>query len=169
MTKVVNEPSRKPTLVTAFVKSRLKRLTRCDDVWEADFQALPKPIMQNETHYLGMVVADQDVSLLADLPVHGRPTVNDLATLLADSQVHGKPSVNDLATVLSYAMRRPLDGDAHQSKVVSLRYPRRLWKPSRLARWQAGRGMTYFLNNRIVTRTDESSMAFRACGSPARR
>ncbi len=86
----------------AFVKSRLKRLTRCDDVWEADFQALPKPVTQNETHYLGMVVTE-GASLLADLPVHGRPTVNDLATLLAN------------------AMRRPLDGNARRPKLVRLR------------------------------------------------
>ncbi len=86
----------------AFVKGRLKRLTRCDDVWEADFQALPKPVTQNETHYLGMVVTE-GASLLADLPVHGRPTVNDLATLLAN------------------AMRRPLDGNARRPRLVRLR------------------------------------------------
>src|SRR4051794_35099263 len=79
---------------TAFVKGRLKRLPQGEDAWEADFQALPRPIDQSVTHYLGMVVGDEDGSLLADLPVHGRPSVNDLATLLA------------------HAMRRPLDGDA---------------------------------------------------------
>src|SRR3954465_14146282 len=78
----------------AFVKSRLKRLPQVDETWEADFQALPKPIMQTETHYLGMVVTKKGGSLLADLPVHARPSVNDLATLLA------------------HAMRRPLDGIA---------------------------------------------------------
>ena len=66
----------------AFVKSRLKRLPQVDEVWEADFEALPKPIMQTETHYLGMVVTKKGGTLLADLTVHGRPTVNDLATLL---------------------------------------------------------------------------------------
>ena len=86
----------------AFVKSRLKRLPAGDDVWEADFQALPKPSMQNLTHYLGVVVA-QEGNLLADLPVHGRPTVNDLATLLAN------------------AMRRPLDGNARRPKLLRLR------------------------------------------------
>ena len=83
----------------AFVKSRLKRLPQVDETWEADFQALPKPIMQNETHYLGMVVAKKGGSLLADTTVHGRPSVNDLATLLAN------------------AMRRPLDGDARRPKL----------------------------------------------------
>ena len=32
----------------AFVKSRLKRLPQVDEVWEADFEALPKPIMQRK-------------------------------------------------------------------------------------------------------------------------
>ncbi len=40
--------------------------------------------MQGETHYLGMVVTEGG-SLLADLPVHGGPSVNDLATLLANA------------------------------------------------------------------------------------
>jgi len=87
----------------AFVKSHLKRLPQSDDAWETDFQALPKPMMQSETHYLGMVVTKQDGSLLADLPVHGRPSVNDLAMLLA------------------HAMRRPLDGNARRPKLVYLR------------------------------------------------
>jgi hypothetical protein len=87
----------------AFVKSRLNRLPQVDEVWEADFQALPKPIMQNETHYLGMVVEKKDGWLLTDLPVERRPSVNDLATLLA------------------HAMRRPLGGSARRPKLVRLR------------------------------------------------
>ena len=87
----------------AFVKSRLKRLPQVDEVWEADFEALPKPIMQTETHYLGVVVTKKGGTLLADLTVHGRPTVNDLATLLA------------------HAMQRPLTGDAHRPKLIRLR------------------------------------------------
>ena len=87
----------------AFVKSRLKRLPQVDEVWEADFEALPKPIMQTETHYLGMVVTKKGGTLLADLTVHGRPTVNDLATLLA------------------HAMQRPLTGNAHRPKLIRLR------------------------------------------------
>src|SRR3954451_3637594 len=71
----------------AFVKSRLKPLPQVDETWEADFQALPKPVMQNQTHYLGMVVTAK-------------------GSLLADSLVHGRPTVNDLATVLAHAMRR---------------------------------------------------------------
>jgi len=87
----------------AFVKTRLKRLRQCDETWEADFEALPKPIMQNETHYLGMVVARKGGSILAA------------------SQVHGRPSVNDLATLLAHAMKRPFDGDARRPRLVRLR------------------------------------------------
>ena len=87
----------------AFVKGRLKRLPQGDETWEADFQALPKPIEQAQTHYLGMVVTAKD------------------GTLLAETTVHGRPSVNDLATVLAHAMRRPLDGDARRPRLVHLR------------------------------------------------
>lgn len=87
----------------AFVKSRLKRLPQEDDTWEADFQALPQPIMKSKTEYLGMVIEKQDGWFLANLTVHGRPSVNDLATLLA------------------HAMRRPLAGNAHRPKVIRLR------------------------------------------------
>ena len=93
----------------AFVKSRLKRLPQVDETWEADFQGLPQPMAQNQTHYLGMVVTKKGGSLLADLTVHGRASVNDLATLLAN------------------AMRRPLDGDARRPKLVRLRGQRR-WR-----------------------------------------
>jgi hypothetical protein len=87
----------------AFVKSRLERLLQGDDTWEADFEALPQPMTQDQTHYLGMVVTKKDGSLLADVTVHGRPSVNDLATLLAN------------------AMRRPLDGNPRRPKLVRLR------------------------------------------------
>ena len=40
-----------------FDKARLKRLRQEEDSWEADFRALPKPMMQNETHYLGLVIS----------------------------------------------------------------------------------------------------------------
>jgi hypothetical protein len=86
----------------AFVKGRFKRLRQEDETWEADFQALPKPVMQSQTHYLGMVV-DPDGSFLADSHVDGRPTVNDMATLLAN------------------AMRRPLTGKAHRPRCIHVR------------------------------------------------
>ncbi len=86
----------------AFMKGRFKRLRQEDETWEADFQALPKPITQSQTHYRGMVVAP-DGSLLADSHVEGRPTVNDMATLLAQ------------------AMRRPLTGKAHRPRRIHVR------------------------------------------------
>jgi hypothetical protein len=88
---------------SAFIKNRLKRLPQGDDTWEADFQALPKPMMQTETHYLGMVVKKKGGSLLADMTLHGRPSAKDLATLLAN------------------AMSRPLDGNARRPKLVHVR------------------------------------------------
>lgn len=87
----------------AFVKSRLKRLPQADETWEADFRALPKPIEQTQTHYLGRVVTGND------------------GWLLAETTVHGRPSVNDLATIPAHAMRRPLDEDARQPRLVHLR------------------------------------------------
>lgn len=86
----------------AFVKSALKRLHQEDETWEADFQALPKPITQSRTDYRGMVVAP-DGSTLADSKVEGRATVNDMATLLAQ------------------AMRRPLAGKAHRPQRIHVR------------------------------------------------
>jgi len=86
----------------AFVKGRFKRLRQEDETWEADFQALPKPITQSQTHYLGMVV-DPDGSFLADSHVEGRPTVNDMATVLAQ------------------AMRRPLTGKGHRPRRLHVR------------------------------------------------
>src|SRR5262249_62360100 len=88
---------------TFFVKSRLKRLPQEDESWEADFRALPKPMMQNETHYLGMVVTQPHGFYLAELEVEGRPSVNDLATLLA------------------HAMQRPFTEGAHRPSRIHVR------------------------------------------------
>lgn len=52
----------------AFVKSRLKRLRQEDETWEADFRALPKPMMQRETHYLGLVVKKRGSSRRCSKP-----------------------------------------------------------------------------------------------------
>jgi hypothetical protein len=87
----------------AFDKARLKRLRQEDDTWEADFRALPKPIMQSETHYLGLVVTKQGGSVLAETKVEGRPSANDLAALL------GK------------AMRQPLTDGAHRPRRIHFR------------------------------------------------
>jgi len=86
----------------AFVKSRLKRLHQENETWEADFRALPKPIMQSRTDYLGMVV-----------PPDG--------SFLANSQVEGRPTVNNMATLLAHAMRRPLAGKAHRPRRIHVR------------------------------------------------
>jgi Domain of unknown function (DUF6930) len=99
---VAREEKLKLSKGTAFVKARLKRLRQEDETWEADFQALPKPITQTQTHYLGMVVGP-DGSFLAESYVEGRPTVNDMATLLAQ------------------AMRRPLTGKAHKPRRLHVR------------------------------------------------
>jgi hypothetical protein len=87
---------------SAFVKGRLKRLRQEDETWEADFQALPRPITQSQTHYLGMVVAPD-------------------ASFLADSHVEGRPTINDMATLLAHAMRRPLTGKAHRPRRIHVR------------------------------------------------
>jgi hypothetical protein len=87
----------------AFVKGRLKRLPQEDENWEADFRALPKPLSQNETYYLGLVVVRGDGSVLAE------------------EQVEHTPDVNDLATLLAHAMRRPLAGRGHRPKRVRVR------------------------------------------------
>src|SRR5260370_14761277 len=96
---------------SAFVKSRLKRLRQADDTWEADLRALPKPKMQNETHYLGLVVTQPD------------------GYLLADAQVEGRPSANDLATLLAHAMRRPLTEGAHRPRSLQVRSHRQRQQP----------------------------------------
>src|SRR5262249_53088151 len=74
-----------------------------DETWEAGFQALPKPMMQTETHYLGLVITKRGDSILAETQVEGRPTVNDMATLLAN------------------AMRRPLTGKPHRPRRLQVR------------------------------------------------
>jgi hypothetical protein len=88
---------------SVFVKSRLKRLRQEDESWEADFRALPKPMMQTETHYLGMVVSKRGGSLLTDMKVEGRASANDLTTLLVK------------------AMRQPLTEGAHRPRRLYVR------------------------------------------------
>src|SRR5271165_6957457 len=87
-----------------FVKSRLKRLAQEDETWEADFRALPKRIMQTETHYLGLVLTRRHGFLLTYHEVERAPTVNDLARLLAE------------------AMRRPgTEEGPHRPRCIHLR------------------------------------------------
>lgn len=87
----------------AFVKSQLKRLRQEDETWEADFRALPKPMMQSATHYVGMVLSQPDGFLLAETEINQSPTVNDLATLVA------------------HAMKRPLVEGQHRPSRILLR------------------------------------------------
>jgi hypothetical protein len=88
---------------SVFNKSRLKRLRQQDETWEADFRALPKPMLQRETHYVGLVVAKRGGSVLAATQVAGRPAVNDLAALLAR------------------AMKRPRMEQAHRPRRLQVR------------------------------------------------
>lgn len=87
----------------AFVKSHLRRLHQEDETWEADFRALPKPIAQGGTHYLGVVVTNP----------HG--------FLLAQAEVERTPTVNDLATLLAHAMQRPFVEGSHRPRRILLR------------------------------------------------
>ena len=53
----IEHPRLKLGKSAAFVKTKIKRLPREDESWEADFRALPRPAGQTDTHYLGLVVA----------------------------------------------------------------------------------------------------------------
>jgi hypothetical protein len=88
---------------SAFSKGAFGRLRRANDTWEADFRALPTPMTQSETRYLGIVVSKDGGSVLARTQIDGRPTVDDLSALLAD------------------AMRRPLVGETHRPRLLHLR------------------------------------------------
>lgn len=87
----------------AFAGVRLKRLRQVDETWEADFRALPKPLMQNEPHYLGIVVAKRS------------------GAVLAESRIERRPKTDDLAALLAQAMRRPLTGTAHRPRHLHVR------------------------------------------------
>ena len=103
MRKKTDDPLKLGKGQSFFVKSRLKRLPQEDEVWEADFRALPKPMGQNETHYLGMVLTRP----------HG--------ALLSEEEVERTPSVNDLANLLAQAMRRPGFESAHRPRRILVR------------------------------------------------
>lgn len=92
---------KKPETRVTFAKSG-KSLRQEHHTWEADFRALPKPLMQSETHYLGLVVKED-------------------GSVLARSQVEGRPTANDLAALLMEAMQRPLSGLAHRPRRLRLR------------------------------------------------
>jgi hypothetical protein len=79
-----------------FDMARLKRLPQKYETWETDFRALPKPMMQTQTHYVGLVVNKRNGSVLAD------------------KTIERKPSATDLAALLVKAMRQPLTGTAYR-------------------------------------------------------
>jgi hypothetical protein len=87
----------------AFVKSHLRRLRQEDETWQVDFRALPKPMTQVETRYIGFVVTDPDRILVESLEVETTPTVNDLATLLA------------------HAMKRPVTESPYRPRRILVR------------------------------------------------
>lgn len=72
---------RQPSATAAFAKS-IKSLRQEEQSWEADFRALPKPLLQSETQYLGLVVSKADGALLAQMQVDGRPKAGHLSALL---------------------------------------------------------------------------------------
>jgi len=87
----------------AFVKTHLKQLRQEDDVWEADFRALPKAQCKSDTHYIGLAVSLNDGYLRAIITVDYQPDANELADLLAD------------------AMRRPYTALAYRPRQILLR------------------------------------------------
>jgi hypothetical protein len=95
--------SLKPGKATAFDKARLKRLRQEDQTWEADVRALPKPMMQNGTHYLGLVVTKRG------------------GAVLAEARVEGRPSAADLGALLGKAMRQPLTDGPHRPRRIYVR------------------------------------------------
>ncbi len=71
---------------SAFVKSRLGRLPRTDEVWEVDIQPISVwgwDPQRNGELWLGMVLTRLEDFHLALLASDEAPTVNDLANLLA--------------------------------------------------------------------------------------
>jgi signal recognition particle subunit SEC65 len=94
---------------TSFVRSRLERIPQANEAGEADFRALPKPMMQTETHFLGLVVVKKG------------------GAVVAETQVEGSPSTSDLAALLGHAMRRPQTKDARRPRRILVRKNPR-WK-----------------------------------------
>lgn len=71
---------------SSFVKSRLSRLTRTDEVWEADIQPMSVSGWNARRHgelWLGMVLTRLEDFHLALQAHEDAPTINDLAHLLA--------------------------------------------------------------------------------------
>ena len=76
---------------SSFVKSRLSRLPRTDEVWEADIQPISVQGWDARRHgelWLGLVLTRLESFHLALLAHEEAPTVNDLANLLAKAMEH---------------------------------------------------------------------------------
>ncbi len=76
---------------SAFVKSRLSRLPRTDEVWEADIQPISVWGWDARKHgelWLGMVLTQTENFHLALLASEEAPGVNDLAIVLAKAMEH---------------------------------------------------------------------------------
>jgi hypothetical protein len=95
--------ARKKVKATAAFAKNIRSLRQDDQTWEIDFQALPNPLTQSETHYLGFVVCKTDGSLMAQMQADGRPKAADLSSLLAA------------------AMQKPLNGKAHRPRHLHVR------------------------------------------------
>src|SRR5271157_3701015 len=77
--------------VSAFVKSRLSRLPRTDEVWEADIHPISVWGWDARHHgelWLGMVLTQTESFHLALLASEAAPGINDLAILLAKAMEH---------------------------------------------------------------------------------
>ena len=94
----------------AFVKSQLKRLRQEDETWQADFRALPKPVSQSATCYVGVVLTQP------------------YGYIRAHSEIEKSPTVTDLATLLAHAMRRPLVEGYYRPRHIELRANPK-WQP----------------------------------------
>ena len=81
----------------------VKSLVQGDQIWEVDFRALPKPPMQSETQYLGLVINQKN------------------GELIAQSQIEGRPMADDLSALLCPAMQRPLIGKAQKPSQLHIR------------------------------------------------
>ena len=76
---------------SAFVKSRLIRLPRTDEVWEADIQPISPWGWDAGRHgelWLGIVLTQPENFHLALLASEAAPGINDLASLLAKAMQH---------------------------------------------------------------------------------
>ena len=86
----------------AFVKSHLRRLPLCEEVWEADSLWGLRPVKSHAPIWHGLVVAGD-----------GR--------ILAQRTVEIPPTVNDMADLLAHAMQRPRDEMPRRPRTLRIR------------------------------------------------